>query len=720
MAVLEFLLLRILHWLYCFIALVNAYWNRFLWSPPLPLEAPRRRIPQHLALLLVPVSSSPGLCVETVSRTAAWCRVVGIEKLTVFDSHGVLVDCADQIQQSVAGACGLDEYDSSSDIEYPITPPPSDYSESRPRSPENDSQKETSVITFRFPEIKPKPKPSRFGLKRRQQRTLDAPTAPLTLCIASRQCSKPAIAAAATQLARRRQLDLSIESLNTLLEGPHALAPPDFLIVHHLCPSNVMPRPLELYGFPPWQIRLTEIYNNSKRRSLRQWLTLGKTPPIPDSTNGPNQAPFTRVKKRIIVCCDGTWEDGVSQENRQSYTNILRLARTINHEDARFQPPIPQIVFYQSGIGSEKTLYSQYVVGITGDSLGDKVEEAYAFIAHNYQPGDEIFLFGFSRGAYTARMVAMFIGEIGVLDRTDMDHFATIFLAYQKLGKSKDAAETQQLKAEMAPWTSSNSPGKRRADSDQDTFSIKFVGVFETVGSGSYLSILITTNPTLLSREHIQYAYHALALDENRVDFTPCKFEQTPHGLQKGQVLSQCWFSGSHADVGGGWKEHDLADISLFWMAANVGDHLSLDYAYLGSLPNPSAAWGALPPHNPDKGLYTLAKLQPRAPPTEKNNVTHETIHLSVTQRKSATPVLKEDLQVHSSSIIAPLLALEDGLRSHWHSLGPGAQDHSAPSAKHAAAKEELQTDSVGKHAREKHWLSHIVKDIKHAVEKLP
>ncbi|KAF9270122.1 hypothetical protein L218DRAFT_14648 [Marasmius fiardii PR-910] len=124
-----------------------------------------------------------------------------------------------------------------------------------------------------------------------------------------------------------------------------------------------------------------------------------------------------RIRKRIIVCCDGTWQDGISV-NRRKYTNVLvntmkllllslililiyigsqRLARTIDQEDVRTTPPTPQIVFYQSGIGSEKNFYSEYVEGTTGATLADKVEEAYAFIAHNYFPGDEIFLFGFSR-----------------------------------------------------------------------------------------------------------------------------------------------------------------------------------------------------------------------------------------------------------------------------------------------------------------------------------
>ncbi|KAJ7492661.1 hypothetical protein FB451DRAFT_1219174 [Mycena latifolia] len=439
---------------------------------------------------------------------------------------------------------------------------------------------------------------------------------------------------------------------------------------------------------------------------------------------------LTRIKKRIIVCCDGTWQDGVSTENRQSYTNILRLARTINHEDSRgFQPPIPQIVFYQSGIGSEKGFYSEYIVGTTGATLADKVEECYGFISSNYYPGDEIFLFGFSRGAYTARMTAMFIGEIGVLDRTDMDHFASIFLTYQKLGKSKDEQEIQRLKEELAPWTHSESPGKRRADSDDDSFSVKFLGVFETVGSLGLPEEITHRSPQIrdifgfkdtILGSHVQYAYQALALNETRADFNCCKFEQSPGGAAKGQVLRQCWFTGSHADIGGGYKDHDLADLTLFWMAANVEDHLSLDFTYLGSLIQPTAPWGAQPPHDPAKGIFALAHQIQRTLPTKTDDITHETIHRSVLHQSSVYAQLAVDLSEHPE-LIAPLLPLEDALRRHWHYFGlDEPQDTSSPligAMQHVTKEDTGLTTQAGKRVRDKNWLGKIVEEIKSTIE---
>ncbi|KDQ63600.1 hypothetical protein JAAARDRAFT_29622 [Jaapia argillacea MUCL 33604] len=381
-----------------------------------------------------------------------------------------------------------------------------------------------------------------------------------------------------------------------------------------------------------------------------------------------------RPAKRLIVCCDGTWQDGMTMNKTWKYTNILRLARTINHEDDRFNPPIPQIVFYQSGIGSEQNFWSEYVDGATGAGLGDKVQEAYAFIAHNYHPGDEIYLFGFSRGAYTARMIADLIGEIGVMDRRDLDHFAEIFVACQERGKTNDPAKIAQLDATLAPWTSPLSPGRVNAGADSGVFTVKCVGVFDTVGSFGLPGELTLKSQKIRNvfgfkdtflGEHVERAYHALALNETRKDFNCAKFYQTPNGRRKGQVLKQCWFAGSHADIGGGWEAHDLADLTLTWMVSNVGDMLSIDYKYLFTLPDPYKPWGNLPPHNPLSGIYTVAETIQRTIPTSTDDVTHETIHPSVLQQDSINATLQDNI-TNNPALVVPLAPLEEELRTRW------------------------------------------------------
>lgn len=361
-------------------------------------------------------------------------------------------------------------------------------------------------------------------------------------------------------------------------------------------------------------------------------------------------------------------------KERWKYTNVLRLARAINHVDARFSPPMPQIVFYQSGVGTESNAYAAILDGATGATLGDKVQEAYAFIAHNYEPGDEIFLFGFSRGAYTARMIAEVIGHIGVLDRTEMDHFAEIYIDFQKRGKADNQAEREALDKTLAPWTGHNSPGKKRADYDDDSFSIKCVGVFDTVGS-----LGLPEELTLKSKKfktlfgfpdsnlgvHVERAYQALALNETRADFNCNKFHQKEEGRKKHQVLKQCWFAGSHSDIGGGFEEHDLSGLTLYWMAAQVGDILSLDIKYLTSIIHPNAPWGKQEPHDSVKGVFVLADKIQRQFPKSFNPVTQETFHPSVLKQDKIRHTLKDALDEYPE-LLADLMPLEQELKVNW------------------------------------------------------
>ncbi|KAG6862356.1 hypothetical protein C0995_011796 [Termitomyces sp. Mi166 len=291
----------------------------------------------------------------------------------------------------------------------------------------------------------------------------------------------------------------------------------------------------------------------------------------------------------------------------------------VNYEDVKLSPlpAVPQIVFYQSGMGSDRNLYSRYVEGSV-----------------NYHPGDEVFLFGFSRGAYT--------GEIGILDRRDMDHFGGIFLTYQKLGKSESAEESESLRQQLLPWTQDMSRGKFRVRSQQSKFTIKCLGVFDTVGSFGLPEELVSRSnevrtmfgfPDQVLGPHIEYAYQALALNETRADFNCAKFEQTLEGRQRGQTLKQ---------IGGGYSDHDLSDLTLTWMAAQIESILSLDTRYLHIR---------------------------RPVPTAPNDVTCETIHASVKEQYlSESPELRDVLAKYPE-LVMPLLPLEEEVRAIWPKL---------------------------------------------------
>jgi hypothetical protein len=267
-------------------------------------------------------------------------------------------------------------------------------------------------------------------------------------------------------------------------------------------------------------------------------------------------------------------------------------------------------------------------------------------------------------------MIATLIGEIGILDRKDMDYFAGIVKTYRKLGGSEDASKILELKSKLSNWTDPKSIGRQRADPEGEGFTVKCIGVFDTVDAvGLPEEVTLSDNvhplfgvPDRVLGKYVERAYHALALDEKRDDFEPVKFEQTVEGKQKGQVLKQCWFSGCHSDIGGGYIEHDLADITLMWMAAHVSDILSLDFDYLSSLRQPVAPWGQQMPHNSRTGVFAISLASSRQPPSTDSS-TEESIHPSVLEHRRI-PV--DHLLLTRPQLVCPLTQSEEEWKQSW------------------------------------------------------
>ncbi len=144
--------------------------------------------------------------------------------------------------------------------------------------------------------------------------------------------------------------------------------------------------------------------------------------------------------KRLIIACDGTWQDSDNGYVRDPWlpsrpsghlqipSNVTRICRAIEPED---QHEVSQVVYYQAGVGASNSIWETLVGGATGLGLAENIREAYSFIAHNYAPGDEIFLLGFSRGAFTARSIAGLIGTIGLLTKIGLVDFYAIFKDYE-------------------------------------------------------------------------------------------------------------------------------------------------------------------------------------------------------------------------------------------------------------------------------------------------
>jgi uncharacterized protein (DUF2235 family) len=201
--------------------------------------------------------------------------------------------------------------------------------------------------------------------------------------------------------------------------------------------------------------------------------------------------------KRIILCCDGTSQSSVSGKHNLP-SNITRLARTIAKAGQEGDKVWQQVVYYDSGVASGSlSMFESARQGATGDGLVVNVLEAYNFVVNNYSPGDKIYCFGFSRGAFTARAIAGMITDLGVMKPDNMQAFASLFAAYQKNTSKYNFRKTKEYfewKAGKGPFV----PESQRETCDvkipwydmgvgemeyENSRSIELVGVFDTVGS---------------------------------------------------------------------------------------------------------------------------------------------------------------------------------------------------------------------------------------------
>ncbi|KAI2895398.1 hypothetical protein CBS11852_4748 [Aspergillus niger] len=272
--------------------------------------------------------------------------------------------------------------------------------------------------------------------------------------------------------------------------------------------------------------------------------------------------------KRLIVCCDGTWKDSTA-DTRQPPSNVTRLTRTLSRvavvKENGQDKEIPQIIYYQKGVGTG--LADKYFgVGVAGIGISANVRAAYGFLVDNYDEGDKIYFFGFSRGAYTARAIAGIVCELGLLTPRGMDNFATVYDDFynRKLPVYNEDDRRQLGFRDPLP-----------------RFTVEIVGVWDTVGFykpwlfGHWSGEKLEFRNTLLSRK-VKYAFHALALDEERTAYQPTLWHLPENA--KGQELLQVWFSGVHTDVGGGGHDPRLANITLAWMIAQCTKHNQLSF----------------------------------------------------------------------------------------------------------------------------------------------
>ncbi|KAK9460847.1 uncharacterized protein V1516DRAFT_664009 [Lipomyces oligophaga] len=308
--------------------------------------------------------------------------------------------------------------------------------------------------------------------------------------------------------------------------------------------------------------------------------------------------------KRLIVLCDGTWKNSLAQDDSNP-TNIARIARSILPNDERTAdkhgPQIPQMVFYCPGVGSQKVGICNWLLGgALGMGIVHQIEDAYAFISSNYEPNDEIFFFGFSRGSYMVRSICGFILDFGLLTRYGMPMFTKVF---EKYSKSNVPAEQNpalnELKRKLLIVNSSQTEPRLLTS---DKIIVKFIGCFDTVGALGIPKLFTWQYDKygfldVKLNEKVQNARQALALDETRRPFIPTLwfFKDTEVNRQK---CKQVWFIGVHANIGGGDIGHaingsdylgrqstevpnTLSDGSLIWMVSEAEPFLAFDLNFL-------------------------------------------------------------------------------------------------------------------------------------------
>lgn len=371
------------------------------------------------------------------------------------------------------------------------------------------------------------------------------------------------------------------------------------------------------------------------------------------------------MPKKIVFCADGTWNSPHQDENQDhtpDTTNVYKLflrlegdlcTESIRDADEQEKAWVQdgttlQVAKYLHGVGDSRNPILKIMGGAFGAGVISRIVRGYTFISRNYQPGDEITIVGFSRGAYTARALAGLIASQGLLalpltqDRERAYRYgAQAWYRYRRAANQASLlAHLAEIVSDLPAFLSSLSLG------DEDLVpieSIACVGVWDTVGamgfpeyagSGQRLDAFRFVDTSLSTK--VQQGFHALALDEQRKDFIPTLWDAAPN-------VTQVLFPGAHGDVGGGYpvaeRESGLSDGALIWMIDQLQAQ-GLTFRTTPALPLPDPAGTA---HKPwAHGAWAVLPSGPRAFPAGM------TLDESVAARQAAGAVLADRGEVPS------------------------------------------------------------------------
>ncbi|MBE9224381.1 DUF2235 domain-containing protein [Phormidium sp. LEGE 05292] len=374
---------------------------------------------------------------------------------------------------------------------------------------------------------------------------------------------------------------------------------------------------------------------------------------VNDREQPPQSPAILGNKKRLVVCCDGTWHELTSLYP----TNVLKLVRLVKYTA---DDKTPQLVFYSSGFSREGANIPELI-----DRFGDSafrwgidrlIQDAYRFLCMNYdaEAQDEIYLFGFSRGAYIVRCLAGMIYKCGLLRRSNIQEIRKAYQLYRDNKINYDSPEAQEFRQQNSKKVS------HQATFLEDSIPIKMLGCWETVGTLGIPDVL--PFPAIEKIWNINYqfydatlspivenAFHAVAIDEKRIIFPSTPIKKNPKNPN--QVVEEVWFAGEHSCVGGGNKDYrGLSDYPLQWMIQKA-QKLGLEFF---STKNESEDFQIKPDpttyfDNTVAGLYLL-----RGESWRSINSPRIAVHTSVVKRLKACPDYRPQ---NLKSVLPDLLA---------------------------------------------------------------
>jgi uncharacterized protein (DUF2235 family) len=274
------------------------------------------------------------------------------------------------------------------------------------------------------------------------------------------------------------------------------------------------------------------------------------------------------MPKNIVICCDGT-----GNEVSNHLSNVLKLYRIVERNEK-------QLVYYDPGIGTLSSSDAWFrfkneantIFGLlTGYGLDQNILDAYDFLIDTYEEGDQVYFFGFSRGAYTVRALGGFLQLVGLLkpEQKNLSNYA--LTAYKKVAEGGDFEVAWRFARVLTT----------------ERVPIHFIGVWDTVSSvivprpDRFYVPSLQTLPYTARNPLVRAFRHAIAIDERRQMFDVNRwtegqvFQPNPFGSELSQDIKQVWFAGNHSDVGGGYPEAEsgLAKFPLSWLILEAKAH---------------------------------------------------------------------------------------------------------------------------------------------------